>query len=156
MRLCTFSHWPSRVSTPLYSCRESLSGAQTAVLPRTAPTWPPPWTKTTLWGRPSHHPTRLACRTYFAPTRQLPLGSCSQATILPPSVMTGAAPRVLHICCTLPGGQTPGNWAPNLKDSSTCLRKPGQGPSDASTRKCPKKLRGPIKPSIGWRRSLPP
>ena len=56
MRLRTFSHWPSRVSTPLYSCLESLSGAQTTVLPRTAPTWPPPWTKMTLWGHPSHHP----------------------------------------------------------------------------------------------------
>ena len=135
---------------------ESLSGAQTTDLPRTALTWPPPWTRTTPWGRPSHRPTCLACRTYSAPTKQLPLGSCLRATILLPSVMTGAAPRVLHICCTLPGGQTPGNWVPNLKDSSTRSRKHGLGSLDASARMRPKKSKEPIEPSIGWRRNSPP
>ena len=133
-----------------------LSGAQTADLPRTASTWPPPWTRTTPWGRLSHRPTCLACWTYSAPTKQLPLGSCSQATILPPSVMTEAAPRVLHICCTIPGGQTPGNWVPNPKDSSTRSRKHGPGSSDASARIRPKKLKEPIEPSIGWRKNSPP
>ena len=156
MQLHTFGHWPSGVSTLLYSCQESLSRAQTTVLPRTASTWPPPWTKMTLWGHLSHHPTRLVCWTSSTPTRQLPLGSCSWATILPPSVMTRAAPHVLHICCTLLGGQMPGNWVPDPKASSMCSRKPGQGPSDASVRMRPRNLNEPIEPSIGWRRNSPP
>ena len=76
---------------------KGLSRAQTAILQRTAPTWQPPWTKTTLWGHPLHHLTHPACRTSSVPTRQLPPGSCSWATTSLPSVMTRAAPRVPHI-----------------------------------------------------------
>ena len=135
---------------------KGLSGAQTTVLPRTALTWQPPRTKTTLWGHPLHHLTCPACWTSSAPTRQLPPGSCSQAIISLPSVMTKAAPHVLHICCTLCQGQTQGNWVPNPKASSMHSRKLGQGLSDTSARMRPKNSKKPIEPSIGWRMNLPP
>ena len=157
--MCSYTHLaigPAECQLHYTATRRSLSRAQTAVLLRATPTWPPPWTKTTPWGCPLHHPTRPVCRTSSVATRRLPLGSCSQATTLPPSVMTRAAPRVLHICCTLLRGQMQGNWVPNLKASSTHLRKPGQGLSDTSARMHPKNLKKPIEPSTGWRTSSPP
>ena len=159
MQSHTFSHWPSRVLTLLYSCRESLSGAQAAVLPRTASTWTPPWTKskTTLWGCPSHHPTCLACQTSSAPSVsdilrahkttsswKLFMGN-HFATLCHDKGCTPCATYMLH----LTGGQTPGNWVPNPKASGTRSRKPGQGPSDASARMRPRNLNKPIEPSIG-------
>ena len=150
--MCNCTHLaigPAECQLCYTATRKSLSGAQTAVLQRTAPTWQPPWTKTTPRGHLSHHLTCPVCQTSSTPTRQLPPGSCSWATISLPFVMTRAAPHVLHTWCTLCGGQMQGNWVPNLKALSMHLRKLGQGPSDASARMHPKNSRKPIKSSIG-------